>query len=92
MRIHLKMYCATPAPKIPVSITTTAVNVGMPPIFSLMPMAIGVVTVFGPIDGIVNGEAPNSYAIPIALTIAVAPPINEPANSASQLRFNLPSC
>ena len=34
----------------PVIITNTAVSEGMPPIFSAMPMAIGVVTDFGAID------------------------------------------
>ena len=38
------------APTIPVMMTITAVSDGMPPIFSAMPIAIGVVTDFGASD------------------------------------------
>ena len=72
--------------------TSTAVNDGRPPIFSAMPMAIGVVTDLGAIDRMVAGDAPSSHAIPIAVTIAAALPSTAPASNASQSRFSFSTC
>ena len=59
------------APVMPVRMTNTAVRDGMPPIFSAMPMAIGVVTDFGASDNSVWRLAPKAHAMPTADTIAV---------------------
>ena len=53
---------------MPVSTTTTAVSDGMPPIFSLMPIATGVVTDFGASEAMVAVDAPSSQAMSTAET------------------------
>jgi len=58
--------------------TSTAVSVGMPPIASAIPIAIGVVTDFGASDATVCGDAPSAQASPIAVTIAVTEPAPRP--------------
>lgn len=55
----------TMLPKIPTATTMTAVREGMPPDFSAMPIAIGVVTDFG------SSVATNAASAPISSPIAI---------------------
>ena len=68
MRIALSSERAITAPMMPVLITSTAVSEGSPPIFSAMPMAIGVVTDLGASDIVVTRVAPSAQAMAIADT------------------------
>ena len=62
------------APAMPVIATVTAVSEGKPPIFSAIPMAIGIVADFGASDSSVSVEAPNAHPIATAEPIAVIDP------------------
>ena len=70
-------------PMMPVSITSTAVSEGRPPIFSATPMAMGMVTDLGASDSSVCGEAPSSQPMPTADTTAINEPANRPPSSGS---------
>lgn len=69
------------APAIPVKTTIPAVNSGIPPIFSEMPMAIGVVTLFGAKLMMVSKEAPNKAPKRMVEMIPVAQPTKTPIRS-----------
>ncbi len=58
----------------PVTTANTAASGGKPPIFSAMPIAMGVVTDFGASDSSVAGVAPSTAAIASTDTTAVAAP------------------
>ena len=59
----------TMLPKIPTATTMTAVSEGMPPFFSEIPMAIGVVTDLGCRVAISDWSAPISFPMTITLII-----------------------
>ena len=80
------------APTMPVMSTSTAVMVGAPPIFSEMPMAIGIVTDFGAMERSVSGDAPNSHAMPTADTTATTDPARSPAISGTAWRRSFAHC
>ena len=61
-------------PKIPTATTITAVNDGIPPFFSEIPMAIGVVTDLGCRVAISDWSAPISFPMAITLIIPTIAP------------------
>ena len=70
---------------MPVTMTSTAVSEGMPPMRSVMPMAMGVVTDLGASDSSVDWLAPNSQPISTADTMAVRLPASRPASTGSSM-------
>src|SRR6202162_1246546 len=70
---------------IPVRITKTTVIEGWPPICSLIPIAIGVVTDLGAIDRTTVSEAPSHEASKTALADAMAAPAATPARRLAPL-------
>ena len=61
----------------------------MPPSFSAMPMATGVVTDLGAIETSDSAEAPSAQAIPTALTTAVTVPASSAAIMGMRLRLTV---
>ena len=59
----------TRLPNIPTATTTTAVSEGMPPDFSAMPIAIGVVTDLG--SSVATNAASAPIILPIAMTLTI---------------------
>lgn len=77
------------APTMPVTITMAAESDGRPPMASLMPMAIGVLTVLGPSESRVSGPAPSDAAIAQAVTVAVSTPAISPASTGHAMRLKV---
>jgi len=88
----LKTKRPSAAATIPVTTTITAVSDGMPPIFSLMPIATGVVTDLAASEAMVAFDAPSSQASTSAETIATTTPTSRPTVSANQARRSFGIC
>ena len=73
-------------PNIPTATTITAVNEGIPPAFSAIPIAIGVVTDFG------WRVAINAWSAPIRspITITLTMPIMAPTNTEVRIEITFP--
>ncbi len=83
---------ALTAPMMPVAATSTAVSEGMPPIFSAMPMATGLVTDLGANDASVALDAPSAQPTPMAVTVAASVPTTSAPRMGSHRRFRRASC